>query len=87
MNGKIERTELGEFLEKSSPYSTRNVIKKEFLRSPHIFNHTTKHPQRKHIKKYMLNISMHEHIGYELVNSKIRSQKKMKSEDIIKIKR
>ena len=87
MYGEIERTELRQLLKKASSDTTRNVIKKEFLWSPYIFYHTAKHPKGEHIKKYVLEIGMHEHVGYELINLEVGSKKKMKSKDIIKIYR
>ena len=76
---------LHQFLYQTGTYSARNVIKKEFLWSPHIFHHATEHPKSEHIKKDMLEIRMHEHVCEQLIDLKIGCKEKMKSENVVQI--
>ena len=71
------------FLKQTSTHATCNVIKKEFLCSPHSFYHTAKHPEGKHIEENVFETSMHKHVSKELINLKVGSQKEMEPENII----
>ena len=44
-----------------------NVIKNEFLRTPHALNDRAKHPQGKHIEKNMRKTAMQKHVSKELI--------------------
>ena len=49
------------------PYSCYKVVKQEFLAAPDIFQYGPEEKKRVHVKEYMYETAMHEHVGKELV--------------------
>ena len=66
-------------------YTGNYIIKQEFFRSPHLFQHRAEHPQSKHIEEDMRKTAMHEHVGNELVRLKLRRCKIMQAKHICKV--
>ena len=73
-------------MQQAGAYSAENVIKKEPLRPPYLFNDTAEHPKGKHVEQNVLPSGMHEHVGEELVKVKIGCQEEMQSQHIVQVK-
>jgi hypothetical protein len=71
---------LDDFLDNTSSDTTRNVIKKEFLRTPYPLYDTTEHPEGEHIEENMCQTAMEKHVGKKLVEVEITGHKEMKTE-------
>ena len=51
--------------------SADKIKEEKFFRTPNIFQHTTKHPQTKHVEKNMSDTGMSEHMRKDLVGPEV----------------
>ena len=79
----VELGKLRRLLEQSGSHAAGDIIKEEFLRSPHALHHAAKHPQCEHVEKEVVPPAMHKHVGEKLVDVEIGREEKVKSEHII----
>jgi hypothetical protein len=66
-------------LAQASSYSAQNVIKNEFLRTPHILYHAAEHPEGEHVEKEMGKAAVKKLVGDELEEVEIGSQEEMQA--------
>ena len=62
----IEHHHPNEFLNQRRSETADEVIEREAFGTPLLLDHRGKHPDRKHIKEYMAEVRMQEHIGERL---------------------
>ena len=82
---EIEVEELHNLLHDTGTDTTANLIKKEFLRTPHILNHTAEHPQGKHIEKQVGETGVEKLVSQELEEMEILGHEEMQSADCCKV--
>ena len=80
-DAEVEIEELHQFLHESSSDTARNVIKKEFLRSPNILYYDAKHPKCKHIEKDVRQIGVQELVSDELEEVELAGHEEVESTD------
>ena len=76
---------LHQFLAQAGTNATYHVEKQESLRTPHIFECVTEHPQGEHVEKQMFKVAVHKHVSDDLVRLEIGGHEKMQSQNAVQI--
>ena len=82
LGDEIELGQLGKLLADAGADTAAYIIEEELAASPNVLHHTAEHPKREHIKEYVLEVGMHEHVGKELIEVEIVGQEEMQSEHV-----
>jgi len=80
---EVELTKLSCLLKQSCSYSAHEIEKDKLVSAKGLLNNSTEHPQRKHVKKQVLETAMHKHVGEKLVYSKVGSKEKMQAQQVV----
>jgi hypothetical protein len=72
-------------MQESGTESAGDVKNEEAFASPEIFEHAAKHPERQHVKKDVSQTPMHEHVGDDLMGSKVHRMYIVQSEQVFQV--
>ena len=70
---------LHQFLYHACPDATCQVVEQEALAAHHLLYDASEHPHGKHVEENMLEITVHEHVGQQLIGHEIVCQEEVQS--------
>ncbi len=77
--GKPKLAKLHKFLHHSGADAAGQIENKEALAAQHLLHHAAEHPQGEHVEEDVLDVCVHEHVGYQLIEVEVLAQTEIQS--------